>query len=166
LKIFAPERSDQALKPNLAPIIRFNCQLLDRRCRQTKRSLKRGDVEWEMEPIAAPLTTVASAHGKRVGRAIPKFLPTLVANPLSLFIFVLIWEFFSNYLNNPLFPGPLVVGRTFWVLLTAGDLQGITLFQHSYVSLFRVLLGFAAACLSAIPLGIVLGSRFTLERGR
>jgi sulfonate transport system permease protein len=92
--------------------------------------------------------------------ALPQFIkifPSLGANLLSLVVFVIVWAVASDIFKNPLFPGPQKVAQTFWTLLTKGDLQGVTLFEHSYVSLFRVLLGFAAACITAIPLGILFG---------
>jgi ABC-type nitrate/sulfonate/bicarbonate transport system permease component len=110
-----------------------------------------------MEPVAQQLAEVDENRNQKVFRAMAKTLPSLGANVLSLFVFFAIWKIASNLFSNPLFPGPDVVARTFWVLVTRGDLQGITLLEHSYVSLFRVLLGFAAACLTAIPLGILLG---------
>ncbi len=110
-----------------------------------------------MEPVAPQLAAAPSERGRGVLQGILRASPSIAANLASLIIFILIWKVASDTLANPLFPGPAIVARTFWVLLTTGDLQGITLFEHSYVSLFRVLLGFAAACLTAIPLGILLG---------
>jgi NitT/TauT family transport system permease protein len=110
-----------------------------------------------MEPVVSRLAAVSDNSSKRFFQGAVRASSNIGANLLSLVIFILIWDFASTFLNNPLFPGPIIVGRTFWVLLVKGDLQGITLFEHSYVSLFRVLLGFAAACLTAIPLGILLG---------
>lgn len=81
----------------------------------------------------------------------------LAANGLALLGFVLLWEIGSRALRSTFFPGPLVVGRAFLSLLVEGDIQGYTLLYHAYVSLYRVFLGFAASCLTAIPLGIVLG---------
>jgi ABC-type nitrate/sulfonate/bicarbonate transport system permease component len=110
-----------------------------------------------MEPIATPLPALSGDFGKRLIRRCLKALPGLTANLASLAIFILVWKFSSDYLHNPLFPGPVIVAKTFLVLLRSGDLQGTTLLHHSYVSLYRVLLGFAAACVTAIPLGILLG---------
>lgn len=94
-----------------------------------------------MEPVAPQLAAVPSERRRRVFQSILGASSGITANLASLIIFVLIWKFASDILRNPLFPGPAAVARTFWVLLTTGDLQGITLFQHSYVSLFRVQLG-------------------------
>ena len=105
-------------------------------------------------------TTVYRSRSPKTGGALQevvRFLPSFGANMLSLVVFIMIWALASDIFKNPLFPGPQKVVQTFWILLTKGDLQGVTLVEHSYVSLFRVLLGFIAACVTAIPLGIVFG---------
>jgi len=110
-----------------------------------------------MESATTEYVGTSSAEGKRVFQRFFTLFPSLGANLLSLVAFTALWAVASNIFANPLFPGPRVVAQTFWTLLTKGDLQGVTLVEHSYVSLFRVLLGFAAACLTAIPLGILFG---------
>ncbi len=42
-------------------------------------------------------------------------------------------------------------------LLFIGDSEGHTLLQHTGLSMFRVMLGFSAAVITAIPLGIAIG---------
>jgi sulfonate transport system permease protein len=78
-------------------------------------------------------------------------------NGVALLVFLVLWEISSRTLRSTFFPGPVVVARTFGSLLVEGDIQGYTLLYHAYVSVYRVFLGFAASCLTAIPLGIVLG---------
>jgi NitT/TauT family transport system permease protein len=110
-----------------------------------------------MDSVTPHLSAAAEGRTRRLLQGIARISPTFGANLLSLIVFIGIWKVASDLFNNPLFPRPDVVAGTFWMLLTTGDLQGITLFEHSYVSLFRVLMGFAAACVTAIPLGILLG---------
>src|SRR5690242_10210787 len=110
-----------------------------------------------MERVVSQSAAVSGNSSKRFLKAMVRASSNIGANLLSLVIFILIWDLASRFLHNPLFPGPAIVAQTFWTLLIKGDLQGITLFEHSYVSLFRVLLGFVAACFTAIPLGILLG---------
>jgi NitT/TauT family transport system permease protein len=98
-----------------------------------------------------------SSQKSGVLQQVARFVSSFGANLLSLVVFTIVWAVASDIFNNPLFPGPQRVVQTFWTLLTKGDLQGVTLVEHSYVSLFRVLLGFAAACITAIPLGILFG---------
>ena len=49
------------------------------------------------------------------------------------------------------------IADAFVRLLFVGDSEGHTLLQHTGLSLFRVMLGFLAAVLTAIPLGIAIG---------
>ncbi|MHA1480499.1 MAG: ABC transporter permease [Candidatus Thorarchaeota archaeon] len=49
------------------------------------------------------------------------------------------------------------IGDAFVRLLFVGDSEGHTLLQHTGLSMFRVMLGFLAAVLTAIPLGIAIG---------
>lgn len=54
-------------------------------------------------------------------------------------------------------PTPFSVWRSFIEIATEGY-RGGTLFQHLGDSLFRVLTGFVLACLTAVPLGLLMGS--------
>jgi NitT/TauT family transport system permease protein len=98
-------------------------------------------------------TAVPGARARRAGlrRRI------IAYNAMALLVFLIVWDVSSRAVHSNFFPGPLVVGRAFVSLLVEGDIQGYTLLYHANVSLYRVLLGFAASCLTAIPLGIVLG---------
>lgn len=111
----------------------------------------------EAEPIVGIGEVTAAAARGRVRRLSRDRGRVIGFNSLSLLLFLLLWEGSSRLLHSVFFPGPLVVSRTFVVLLVEGDIQGYTLPYHAYVSLYRVLLGFGAACLTAIPLGIILG---------
>lgn len=108
----------------------------------------------EVAPAGDAMAAVPSAPARRAGRRGHRIL---AANGLALLAFVLLWELGSRALRSNFFPGPMVVGRAFMTLLVEGDIQGYTLAYHAYVSLYRVFLGFAASCLTAIPLGIALG---------
>jgi NitT/TauT family transport system permease protein len=101
-----------------------------------------------------PLPAVARARRRRPagGRS-----TTLAFNVVALAAFLGIWEGASVALRSSFLPGPWVVAQTFAGLLVEGDIQGYTLVYHAYVSLYRVFLGFAASCLTAIPLGIAFG---------
>src|SRR3990172_9359074 len=111
----------------------------------------------EAEPVAGvgeAMEAAARERGQKLSRDRRRVIGF---NSLSLLIFLLLWEGSSRLLHSVFFPGPLVVSRTFVVLLVEGDIQGYTLPYHAYVSLYRVLLGFGAAGLTAIPLGVLLG---------
>jgi ABC-type nitrate/sulfonate/bicarbonate transport system permease component len=80
-----------------------------------------------------------------------------VWNILSLAIFIFVWHVASKLVSSTFFPAPPAVFAAFVELCTRGDLQGYLLYQHALASLIRVFLGFAAACITAIPLGIAFG---------
>ena len=72
---------------------------------------------------------------------------------------MLLWEFSSRTISSSFFPGPEEVFRSFFTLLTKGDMERIRLHEHIFYSLLRVLGGFTIACSTAIPLGILMGLR-------
>lgn len=86
-----------------------------------------------------------------------KGLSTVAWNLGSLVVFLAMWQLASITFQSNFFPGPRSVASAFYELCTRGDLQGYLLYEHAIASLVRVGLGFGAACLSAIPLGIVFG---------
>ncbi|MDI9643961.1 MAG: ABC transporter permease [Candidatus Verstraetearchaeota archaeon] len=60
-------------------------------------------------------------------------------------------------MNSPFLPGPYSVLTAFFRISTAGDIDGYTLSSHAMTSIYRVLLGFLFAGMTAIPLGIFMG---------
>ncbi len=78
---------------------------------------------------------------------------------LLLITVLLLWEVSSTTVRSSFFPGPREVLRSLSTLLTKGDVEGIRLHEHALHSLLRVLGGFALACVTAIPLGILMGLR-------
>jgi len=72
---------------------------------------------------------------------------------------LLLWETLSRVVHSAFFPGVGEVLGSLWTLLTKGDMEGIRLHEHTLHSLLRVLGGFSLACLTAIPLGILMGLR-------
>lgn len=111
----------------------------------------------EAEAVVAVGEASEPAARERAERVRADRMRAMGFNVVSLLLFLLAWDLLSRWLRSSFFPGPLVVSRTFVTLIVEGDIQGYTLPYHAYVSLYRVLLGFSAACLTAIPLGIVLG---------
>ena len=75
----------------------------------------------------------------------------------SLTAFLLVWEGVSRIVNNPFLPGPYQVWLAFIRIATLGDIDGYTLAENSATSLYRVLLGFLAGAVTAIPLGLLMG---------
>lgn len=78
-------------------------------------------------------------------------------NLLSLFIASSIWEIFTRYMDSPYFPGVGRIWGAFVLLAIRGDVEGITLLQHILASIIRILAGFGAAAVMAIPLGLLMG---------
>ncbi|MDH5388599.1 MAG: ABC transporter permease [Gammaproteobacteria bacterium] len=72
---------------------------------------------------------------------------------------ILWWGLVEFYdINEKVFPGPVAVFESFWLLLLDGSLL-----KHTVASLYRVTVGFYLAAALGIPLGIFIG-RVTLAR--
>ncbi len=86
-----------------------------------------------------------------------KFIKKFVTDNVFIFSFVLLWELVARFgLVNPLFVPPFSK-----VVLTLVDLiRSGLFFNHVFISLERALLGFFAAALIAIPLGLMMGGWF------
>jgi len=84
-------------------------------------------------------------------------IKSLLLNIASLAIFLVCWQVATLVFRSPFFPGPAEIARAFVDLVRAGDTQGISLFTHSWASLYRVLVGFAAGVLLGVPLGLLMG---------
>ncbi|MBU6998154.1 MAG: ABC transporter permease [Theionarchaea archaeon] len=66
--------------------------------------------------------------------------------------FIAAWEVVAVLVNSRFLPSPLLVGATFWGLLSSG-----ALLQHAAVSLARVMAGFLLAIAVGLPLGVLMG---------
>jgi len=75
----------------------------------------------------------------------------------SLAVFVVAWQAITMATNSPFLPTPVQVFQAFLKISTIGDIDGYTLWWHIGVSLYRVLLGFAVAVITAVPLGLLMG---------
>lgn len=82
---------------------------------------------------------------------------SVVSNVASLAVFLLLWQVASMLYKSPFFPGPMEIVRAFGHLAQAGDTQGTSLYAHSWASLYRVLLGFAAGVVLGVPMGLLMG---------
>jgi len=82
---------------------------------------------------------------------------SVLLNVVSLAVFLLLWQIAAALYESPFFPGPMEIGRAFVHLAQAGDTQGTSLFVHSWTSLYRVLLGFAAGVVLGVPMGLAMG---------
>jgi len=68
-------------------------------------------------------------------------------------ILIIIWHLVASLTRITLFD----VAQAFMRLLLEGDSQGTYLVEHILASVYRVTIGFLAAALTAIPLGIIIG---------
>ena len=77
-----------------------------------------------------------------------------------------IWESLSaSGLIKPVhLPSPVRVLSTFFYIMREGYPQGITIFKHIKATVWRIIQGYLLATATAIPLGLVIGSHFLLER--
>lgn len=84
-------------------------------------------------------------------------LKPIALNVLSLGLFVAGWQAAAMAVGSPFFPAPFEIVKAFVQLAQSGDTQGTTLWAHSWVSLYRVLIGFFAGVLLGVPLGLLMG---------
>jgi NitT/TauT family transport system permease protein len=108
----------------------------------------------EAAPLPAP--RAASEIRARLGY--------LGLNALILVAFILLWEIVSAIVSSEFVPGPRAVARAAVTVLLKGDIAGLGLLRHAFVSIQRVLAGFAISCAIAIPLGVALGLKPGLYR--
>lgn len=78
-------------------------------------------------------------------------------NMLSLTAGLLVWHLAALAIASPFFPGPLKILEAFQRLAVGGDTMGNSLWNHSWGSLHRVLVGFGVAVLLGVPLGLLMG---------
>jgi len=83
---------------------------------------------------------------------------TLIASA-SIAVFITSWWAVVRMTANPFLPDPYQVLIAFFRISTVGDIDGYTLGWHAMNSLYRILLGFIAGGITAIPLGILMGIR-------
>lgn len=81
----------------------------------------------------------------------------LALNVGSLGVFVVLWHLIAGFVDSPFLPGPLEIVSAFENLVRNGDTQGTSLFEHSWASLHRVLVGFLAGVLLGVPFGLLMG---------
>lgn len=86
---------------------------------------------------------------KRIGNAL--------IGAVAIAAFLIAWEAVTAALRSPFLPGPYEVFLATIRMATVGDIDGYTLEYHALVSLYRVLLGFGVASITAIPLGLLMG---------
>src|SRR5512136_2240488 len=86
-----------------------------------------------------------------------RYLKGIMISIASIAFFLVLWQAVAYYSASPFLPGPDSVLRSFWQLMTIGDVDGVTLQDDIVASLIRVLLGFLVGAVTAIPLGLAIG---------
>ena len=93
-------------------------------------------------------------------------LRTKVAIGLFTIAFlILVWYIITSILElvPPLFlPSPIEILRTFYLLFDEGYRE-LSIFNHIFISLMRVLAAFFIACLLGIPLGLLMATNRIME---
>ena len=84
----------------------------------------------------------------------------------SVLVLIALWELFSRlgYLNTYHFPPPSKLADTLWNLASVGFPKGITVWQHIGATIWRIGLGYILATVVAIPVGMVIGAAFVLDK--
>ncbi len=102
------------------------------------------------------LTSSTKAERKRI---FPSLRDVLVKGVIPLAILLIMWQVIAMIATRNVQTqiGLDGVVASFIKLVVEGDTDGNTLLVHTSMSLYRVILGFGAAFLTAVPLGIVIG---------
>ncbi|MBV8851334.1 MAG: ABC transporter permease [Methylobacteriaceae bacterium] len=104
-------------------------------------------------PTAADVTETAALKRPRVKKSVSTWLWNIAV----LIVTLGLWQVATALVGSPFFPGPVAIARAFVDLVQAGDTSGITLWEHAWASITRVMVGFALAILFGVPLGIFMG---------
>ena len=81
----------------------------------------------------------------------------IVINVISVACALGVWQLLSLVVKSPYFPSPAQIVAAFLTLLERGDIQGTSLWTHTWSSLYRILVGFGVSVLLGVPLGLLMG---------
>ena len=109
-----------------------------------------------MDTNANPPDTPVVVETKSAGAWRSRFSP-IAWNLLSLAGALLAWHVLTVLVNSPFFPSPAKILQAFIQLANTGDTMGNSLLEHSWGSLHRVVVGFAAAVVLGVPMGLLMG---------
>jgi ABC-type nitrate/sulfonate/bicarbonate transport system permease component len=93
-------------------------------------------------------------------------LPDWAIGVITVLALLALWEIGVQIevLNARNFPPPSKLARSMWALVTVGFPRGITVWLHIKATILRILKGYALATVLAIPLGLLVGRSYILER--
>jgi ABC-type nitrate/sulfonate/bicarbonate transport system permease component len=98
--------------------------------------------------------------------ALPRLSPELAKRAVRVATIVgllVLWEASARagFVNEYSLPRPSRVAATLWSLMWVGYPIGVTVWEHIWATLWRIIRGYALATSVALPLGLVIGgSRF------
>ncbi|RQH02436.1 ABC transporter permease [Natrarchaeobius oligotrophus] len=79
---------------------------------------------------------------------------------VSVLLVVVLWQFTAMYVDNPLLlPDVPAVAERLWEMFFVDR----SVYPHIWASLYRVMVGFVAAVLVGVPLGLMMGSSSKVE---
>lgn len=86
--------------------------------------------------------------------------PSLAISVLTTFVLLFAWWLVTaTGMVDPLFlPGPKAVWNRFLEVAGEDGFGGVSLWQHAWASLYRVFSAFFLSCLTAIPIGLAIGT--------
>jgi NitT/TauT family transport system permease protein len=102
-------------------------------------------------------TTKGEADRSEMPDAVGAGIRIIAWNALSLVIALVVWQLASRAVASPFFPAPMQIVDAFIQLATRGDTTGHSLWEHSWASIERVLVGFGLGVVFAVPLGLLMG---------
>jgi NitT/TauT family transport system permease protein len=84
----------------------------------------------------------------------------------AIFLFVFSWSLIAAYVNSPYLPEPQRVFATLTSILIQDekDFSGFRISQHISASMIRVFSGFGIAAVMAIPIGLLTGRFWHIEK--
>jgi ABC-type nitrate/sulfonate/bicarbonate transport system permease component len=104
----------------------------------------------EVESKEQVTTPLSYSKGPKLVDVLSKPLIKLI---LPIIILILLWQMIATLARISL----IDVIESFIRLAIVGDSEGAHLTDHVFASLYRVLLGFSLAIITAVPIGIVVG---------
>lgn len=78
-------------------------------------------------------------------------------NILSIILFLVIWDIYAQFINEPYLPRPYNVFRALYFSFFEKDFTEHYMGEHIISSLIRIIYGFVFAFIFAVPIGLFMG---------
>lgn len=76
---------------------------------------------------------------------------------LAVILFLIIWDAYARFLNEPYLPRPYNVFKALYLSFFDEDFTGHYMGEHIISSLIRIIYGFVIAFIFAVPIGMFMG---------